>query len=259
MFSSSSGARTAAGGSLITGRFMGRVSRMRRDRAPGPLCVSARLTRIVRPCARDLRRVPSVTPPLASSSAGRRRAQRLPQTLDRHVVEQDPRRARFERLVHVIKPSCTHLHGQLRRRRPRPPHRLPDPGHASSAWFSLIRIASNRPTRWFVPPPVRRRPFSSSLRPEWSCGYRESAARATDRVHAAGRQRATPERRCMKLRAVRSPVSSSARAEPSSLMTGRSRARPPQPPAARRRQPDRASRTRARRPRARRRRPAPSG
>ena len=36
---------------------------------------------------------------------------------------------------------------------------------AAAMWFSLIRIASNRPKRWFVPPPARTAAFSSARRP----------------------------------------------------------------------------------------------
>ena len=36
---------------------------------------------------------------------------------------------------------------------------------ASRRWLSLIRMASSRPRRWFVPPPQRTASFSSSRRP----------------------------------------------------------------------------------------------
>ena len=80
---------------------------------------------------------------------------------------------------------------------------------AAATWLSLMRIASHSPARWLWPPPARTAARSSerspgvvlrvSSRVTFGNGASASAYR---RVSVA-----MPERRCRKLRAVRSPVS----------------------------------------------------
>ena len=86
---------------------------------------------------------------------------------------------------------------------------------AIAAWFSLMRIASKRPKRWFVPPPAATAAFSSARRP--GVVLRVSSTRApvpsTSRTAIAVAV-ATPDSRWSRFSAVRSAVSS-ARAEPS--------------------------------------------
>ena len=94
---------------------------------------------------------------------------------------------------------------------------------ARAMWFSLIRIASSRPIRWFCPPPARTAAFSS----ERSSGVVLRVSRITARPPSereASTKRAvsvaTPERWPSRLRATRSPASS-ARAGPATSATCR--------------------------------------
>ena len=82
-------------------------------------------------------------------------------------------------------------------------------------WFSLIRIASYSPARWFVAPPAATAAFSSARSP--GVVLRVSSTRApvpcTSRAARADSV-ATPDRCARKFSAVRSPVNSArARAE----------------------------------------------
>ena len=84
---------------------------------------------------------------------------------------------------------------------------------ASRTWLSLIRNASYRPKRWFVPPPTRTAYFSSAR----SLGVVFRVSRIVIRPPDASTKRrvsvAMPDSRCRKLSATRSAVSS-ARAGP---------------------------------------------
>ena len=91
---------------------------------------------------------------------------------------------------------------------------------AAAMWFSLIRIASNSPTRWLLAPPAATAAFSSVLSP----GVVLRVSSTTVPVPSTSRTKraasvAIPDRRPRKLSAVRSPVSS-APAKPSIESTG---------------------------------------
>jgi hypothetical protein len=86
--------------------------------------------------------------------------------------------------------------------------RAADTEPAAATWLSLIRTASPRPSRWFIPPPHRTAYFSSSRSP----GRVLRVSRMTAPVPStASTQRrvavATPERWQSRLSAVRSAVS----------------------------------------------------
>ncbi len=80
---------------------------------------------------------------------------------------------------------------------------------AAAMWFSLIKIASNSPTRWLLAPPAATAAFSSVLSP----GVVLRVSSTTVPVPSTSRTKraasvAIPDRRPRKLSAVRSPVSS---------------------------------------------------
>ena len=93
-----------------------------------------------------------VIPPLASSSARPATCATVARSsCRRHVVEQQARRARGERLVDLGARRGLDLEQQVgpRARAPRATAAAMPP--AAATWFSLMRIASKRPKRWFVP------------------------------------------------------------------------------------------------------------
>ena len=155
-----------------------------------------------------------MTPPLASSSARPatwRTASRS--CVDRHVVEQDPRRAPpAERLVDLGERRGTRPRAAARARAARAWRTASPTPPASAAWFSLIRIASYRPARWLVPPPAATAAFSSARSP--GVVLRVSRIRAPVPSTACTQRAvsvATPDSRWRKFSAVRSAVRIAAR------------------------------------------------
>ena len=129
----------------------------------GAECVSAPTDTKSAPVAASSGMRSSVTPPEISTFArprARRTASRMSSSAQ--VVGQDDVRARRERLVDLARGSALRLRraGPGCRARARATAASTPP--ASRTWLSLIRIASKRPTRWFVPPPAATAYFSSA-------------------------------------------------------------------------------------------------
>ena len=101
---------------------------------------------------------------------------------------------------------------------------------AIAAWFSLMRIASKSPTRWFVPPPAATAAFSSRRSPGRRLARVEDARAGAARPprRSARSVVATPLRRCRRFSAVRSAREQRGGRRPRRRAPGRPRAtRPP--------------------------------
>ena len=102
------------------------------------------------------------------------------QLVGRHVVEQEPRRAGVERLATSARVAALDLERQVGAAARARADRRADAARLG-AWFSLMRIASKSPKRWFVPPPAATAAFSSARRPGRRLARVEHAgARAVD-------------------------------------------------------------------------------
>ena len=128
-----------------------------------------------------------VMPPLASSSARPATCATASAICSgRHVVEQQPRRAR------PPAPGRSRSRRAPRRRAGGPAGRArartasPTPP-ASATWFSLMRIASKSPTRWLTPPPRRPRASPAPQARRRLAGVEDlrAAVRATPRGRRA--------------------------------------------------------------------------
>ena len=187
MFSSSSGASVGAEHRQVHGSG----SRMRERSRAGALWVSAPTETKSTPVLAISRSVSSVTPPLASSSARPPTcAHRVAQLLGRSCCRAGSG-ARPAPSASSTSASVRHSTSSGARARARGPGRTASPTPpAIAAWFSLIRIASYRPARWFVPPPAATAAFSSVRRPGRRLARVEDpCAGAVDRLDAAGRHR----------------------------------------------------------------------
>ena len=78
----------------------------------------------------------------------------------------------------------------------------------AAMWFSLMSTASNKPMRWFSPPPQRTAYFCARRKPGQRLARVEDArARAGDELRVACASAvAVPDSVCRKFSAVRSPV-----------------------------------------------------
>ncbi len=200
----------------------GSGSRMRDRSRAGAECVRAPTEMKSTPVSAISRTVSRLTPPLASSSARPRvRSTAARSWTGRHVVEQDARRAGVEGLVELAD-----------RRGPRPPagrpaprralrRRPPPPRRPATMWFSLMRIASKSPIRWFVAPAGRHGGLLEAAQPGRGLARVEDpGAGPRDRVDVARVSVAIPDRRRARLSAVRSAESSGPRAARSIASTG---------------------------------------